>query len=211
MSCSEAKRSLARDFATCVQQETIPALESYLAEYVRPGCAVEAGDWRLVPLTTTARRFFNGSSDCVADCMLELQCKYQQFIPDDWGGRMDRGWRDIGVIGFNLLPDGNLEIVEINETQCHTEWAETVQNALDWERLLIRAVIDFGRRCGAARIRLQPARRCYPVELLAASSPQRSAAFQEQARRRYDGNAEVCGFGYDREDDCFVYTLDGST
>ena len=210
MSCTEIRQSMANDFATCVQQERIPAVGSYLEEYVKPDCTVEPGDYRLVPITTTARRFFNGSSDCVADCMLELQCKYQQFILDDWGGRMDRGWRDLGVIGFNLLPDGRLEIVEINETKCHPEWAESVRSSLDWERLLIHAVIEFGRLCRAGQIVLQPAHRCYPVQTPAASSPERSADFQERARQRYDESAKACGFAYNPEEDCFVYALEPS-
>ncbi len=207
MSFTEAKQALSREFATCVQQEKIPALDSYLPDYVKTGCTVDPGDYRLVPITTTSRRFFNASSDCVTDCMLELQCKYQQFIPDNWGGRTERGWRDIGVIGFNILDGDGLEILEINETRCHIEWAEPVRDPLNWERLLLHAVVDFGRTCKAGQIRLQPAHRCYPVGALVASSPESSAGFQEEAKQRYDGSAEAFGFEYDQASDSFVYDL----
>jgi hypothetical protein len=208
MISTETKQGLSEEFATCVQQEKIPPLDTYLSDYVQSGCAVESSDYRLVPITTTARRFYNASSDCVTDCMLELQCKYQQLIPDSWGGRMERGWRDIGVIGFNILDGGGLEILEINETNCHVEWAAPVRKPLYWERLLIRAVVDFGRTCGLEQIRLQPAHRCFPAGAFAAGSVESSAAFQEAAKQRYDGSAEALGFKYDQATDSFVFELD---
>jgi hypothetical protein len=204
MSLTETKDALSRDFVTCVEQDKIPPLGDYLPDYVKSGCSVEPADFRLVPISTTSRRFLNTSSDCVTDCMIELQCKYEQFVPDDWGGRMERGWRDIGVIGFNMIEGNSLEIQEINETKCHVDWAQPKLASLDWERLLIHAVIDFGRYCKAAQIRLLPAHRCYPGEALAGSTPESTAEFQQQMKQRYDGSAEASGFAYDEATDSFV-------
>lgn len=204
MSLTKTKHALSRDFVTCVEQDRIPPLGDYVPDYVKSGCSVEPGDYRLVPITTTSRRFLNTSSDCVTDCMIELQCKYEQFVPDDWGGRMERGWRDIGVIGFNIIEGDRLEILEINQTKCHVDWAQSKLDSLDWERLLIHAVVDFGRYGKATQIRLLPAHRCYPVEALASSIPESTAEFQQQMKQRYDGSAEASGFEYDKTADCFV-------
>jgi hypothetical protein len=206
MGFAEVKQALLGDLVRCVQDETIPPLSGYLADYVRSGCEVKPEDFRLLPLTPTSLRFLETSSECVTDGMMELQCKYQQFFPDDWGGRVERGHRDLGVIGFNILEGVVLDIREINATTSHLDWAEPILNELWWERLLVRAVVDFGRSCKAKQIRLQPA----PPDPLDAKNgldPDMSAEALQGLKQRYDGSAESCGFTHAPEAGCFVLEL----
>ena len=206
MSYADIRQSLVRDFASCVDDKRVPPLGGYFPEYVKTGCEVPLDDYRLVPLTATTLRFLVTCSNCLTDCMLELQSKYQQFVPDDWGGHMEKGRRDLGVIGFNILEGVVLDIQEINPTAAHLEWAEPKLNALEWERLLIRAVVDFGRVCGAKQIRLQPAH-SYPAGAEVAADPVRLADVREVLKKRYDDNANASGFAYDEGVDRFVLDL----
>jgi hypothetical protein len=119
----------------------------------------------------------------LTDCLIDLQCKFQQFVPDDWGGHLEKGSRDVGVIGFDILDGVVLDIQEISKTTSYVEWAEPKLNALDWERLLIHAVVDFGRSCQAKQVRLQP---------------------------QYEVSAKASGFVYDQVTDCFVLDLQRS-
>ena len=206
MSFTEVRRALVRDFVLCFDHEKLPPLSSYLPDYVKSGCPVVADDYRLLPLTAPALRFANTSSNCLTDCMFDLQSKYQQFIPDGWGGHFERGSRDIGVIGFNILEGVVLDIGEINQTTSYVEWAQPKLNSLFWERLLIRAVVDFGRYCQAQQIRLPSAHRC-PAEAAGVADPAKSEEFQQELRQRYDGSAEALGFAFDQSLDCFVLAL----
>ena len=152
MTISEVRQAPIRDFMTCVDKDRVPPLDGYLQDYVKSGCAAESADYRLVPLAAPSLRFVQTASNCLTDCMFELQSKYEHFIPDGWGGRMERGWRDIGVIGFNIQEGITLDIQEINPTVCHEQWAETRLACLDWERMLIHAVVDFARSCQATQV-----------------------------------------------------------
>lgn len=180
MSFAEVRQTLLRDFVLCVERQSVPPLNTYLPGYVQSGCTVAPDDYRLLPITSPVVRFANSSSDCLTDCMLDLQSKYQQFVPDDWGGHLEKGSRDIGVIGFNILEGVVLDILEINPTTSYVAWAEPKLNALDWRRLLIHAVVDFGRYCKAKQIRLQP---------------------------HHDGSAKASGFVYDQALNRFVLDL----
>jgi hypothetical protein len=154
MSAAAVDQSLPSDFTWCVDRELVPPLSGYLAEYVRDGCGAEPTDYRLMPISAATQQFAETGCHCLTDCAFELQAKYEQFIPDDWGGRMDRGWRDAAVVGFNLNEGPSLDIEEIDETVCHREWAEPRLACLDWRRLLVRAVQEFARHCGAPRVTL---------------------------------------------------------
>ena len=206
MSYADIRQSLVRDFASCVDEKRVPPLGEYFPDYIKSGCEVSLDDYRLVPLTATTLRFLVTSSNCLTDCMLELQSKYAQFVPDDWGGHMDKGRRDLGVIGFNILEGVVLDIQEINPTTAYLEWAEPKLNALQWERMLIHAVVDFGRSCGAKQVWLQPAHGC-PVEVETAADPVRLAEVREALKQRYDDNATAAGFEYDESVDRFVLEL----
>lgn len=206
MSFVDVRQSLVRDFISCVEDKKVPPLGGYFPDYVKTGCDVPLDDYRLVPLTSTSLRFLSTSSNCLTDCMLELQSKYQQFVPDDWGGHMEKGRRDLGVIGFNILEGVVLDIQEINPTAAYLDWAEPKLNALEWERLLIRAVVDFGRSCGAEQIRLQPAE-SYPAGADVAADPARLAQVRDALKQRYDANAKASGFEYDESVDRFVLEL----
>jgi hypothetical protein len=156
MNSVETRHAMLRDFALCVDNASLPPLRGYLTDYVKSGCAVEPEDFRLLPLTPSIIRFANTASDCLTDCLLDLQAKYRQFVPDDWGGHFVKGSRDLGVIGFNILEGVVLDIREINPTSSYEEWAAPMLDALDWQGLLVHAVVDFGRCCQARQIRLQP-------------------------------------------------------
>ena len=56
----------------------------------------------LLPITATALGYLMTSSDCMTDCMLELRSKYREHTEDEWGGHMEEGWREVGVIGFDV-------------------------------------------------------------------------------------------------------------
>lgn len=156
MSLATVRQTPIAQFLACLDQSAIPPLKDYLPQFVRDGCEAEAEAYRFVPLAASTLRFIETGSPCLTDCTLELHSKYELFIPDDWGGRMDRGWRDVAAIGFNVesVDDVAFELVirEINQTTCHKEWAEPRLDVLDWQGLLIQAVVDFGRFCGAVRI-----------------------------------------------------------
>lgn len=206
MALAEARRTLIRDFALGVGDAKVPSLEGYFADCVRAGCEAAADDYRLVPLTPIALRFLMTSSDCLTDGMIELQSRYEQFIPSDWGGHKDKGWRDIGVVGFNVEDGPVLDVLEINPTAGYLDWAEPKLNLLHWERLLVQAVVELGRCCGATQIRLQPAH-AYPLGRDAADDPERLAQFEEELKQRYDGTANALGFKYDEGLDRFVLEL----
>jgi hypothetical protein len=206
MGFAEVRRTLLRDFVLSVEQGRVPPLSTYLPDYVQSGCSVTLDDFRLLPLTPPVLRFVNTSSCCSTDCLLDLQSKYQQFIPDDWGGRLEKGSRDLGVIGFNVGEGPVLDILEIDKTTSFVDWAEPLLNSLHWERLLIRAVVDFGRSCQAQAVRLQPAHR-YPVGTDVAADPGRLAEVQAELKQRYDVSAQASGFVYDQAADWFVLDL----
>jgi hypothetical protein len=206
MGFAEVRRTLLRDFVLSVEQGKVPPLSGYLPDYVKSGFSVVPEDFRLLPLTPPALRFVNSSSHCVTDCLLDLQSKYQQFVPDDWGGHQEKGSRDLAVIGFNIREGLVLDILEIDKTTSFVDWAEPKLNSLDWERLLIHAVVDFGRYCQAQAVRLQPAH-CYPAGTDVAADPTKLAEVQAELKQRYDGSARASGFVYDQGADCFVLDL----
>ncbi len=208
MSFADVRQSLVRDFVTCVETQQVPPLAGYFSEHVKSGCEVSLDDYRLVALIPSGLRYLVTSSNCVTDCMFELQSKYAQFVPDDWGGHMEKGRRDVGVVGFNILEGIVLDIQELNPTGAHLDWAQPKLNALQWERLLIHAVVDFGRSCGAKQIWLQPAHGC-PVEPDVAADPVRLATARDELKQRYDDHATAAGFAYDPSVDRFVLNLDG--
>jgi len=207
MQFTELRQSFWRELATSVDRQRVPALGTYLPNYVKDGSEVNSEDYRLVPITAASRRFFNTCSDCLTNCMIQLQCKSEQFVPDAWGGRIVRGWRELGVIGFEICPDDALEIREINETACHVQWAKSKSDPLFWERLLIHAVLEFARASGLKSVRLYPAHRSWPPSVLSPSSPESSPEFQQQMKHRYDGSAQALGFRYDEAADTFVLEL----
>jgi hypothetical protein len=182
MRLSELRQAPTRDFMTCVDEQRIPPLGDYLQSYVRSGSTVDPAEYRLVPLAAPSLRFVQTSSMCLTDCMLELQSKYEHFIPDGWGGRMDKGWRDLGAIGFDIREGLTLEIREINQTVCHEQWAEPRLACLDWKRLLVHAVVDFARSCQAKQVTCDAA---------------------------YRDVAEQSGFEYLESSDCCVLELAG--
>jgi hypothetical protein len=204
MSFSDVWQTLVREFVLSVTQEKVPPLGGYFADYVKQGCELAPDDYRLVALTPATLRLVVTSSNCLTDCMFELQSKFQQFVPDDWGGHMEKGRRDLGVIGFNILEGPVLDILEINKTDGYLDWAEPKLNALHWERLLIRAVVDFGRSCQAKQIRLQPAL-AGSLGTGATDDPTSQPRAQEELEQRYDASANALGFGYDKSLDRFVY------
>jgi len=206
MGFMEAWQAIVDDFVLCVDHEKLPPLSRFLSDYVKTGCDVAPADYRLVPLTPDLLRCLITSSNCLTDCMFELQSKYQQFVPDDWGGHMDKGRRDLAVVGFNILEGVVLEIQELNPTTAHLDWAQPKLDALEWERLLIRAVVDFGRHCQAKQIRLQPAHR-QPIGAESAADPVKSAGLREELRQRYERIARESGFDFDRSLACFVLDL----
>jgi len=203
MSFAGVWQTLVRDFVLSVTEEKVPPLGGYFADYVKPDCEVAPDDYRLVALTPSTLRLVVTSSNCLTDCMFELQSKFQQFVPDDWGGHMEKGRRDLGVIGFNILEGPVLDIVEINKTDGYLDWAEPKLNALRWELLLIRAVVDFGRSCQAKQIRLQPAHAGLRETEAADVAPSQPGA-QGESKQRYDAGANALGFAYDKNLDCFV-------
>ncbi len=180
MTPSEVRQAPIREFMTCVDQQRIPPLGDYLQDYVKSDCAADSAEYRLVPLAAPSLRFVQTSSMCLTDCMLELQSKYEHFIPDGWGGRMEKGWRDLGAIGFDIQEGLTLEIREINQTLCHEQWAEPRLACLDWQRLLVHGVVDFGRSCGATQVTCD-------------------AAYSDVAKRS--------GFEYVESSGCFVLEL----
>ena len=82
MSFTQVWQAIVGDFVLCVDQEKLPPLSGYFPDYVKSGCVVAPDEYRLVPLTPDSLRLLITSSDCLTDCMLELQSKYQQFVPD---------------------------------------------------------------------------------------------------------------------------------
>lgn len=206
MSFTEVWQAIVGDFVVCVDQEKVPPLSGYFPDYVKSGCELVADDYRLVPLTPDSLRLLITSSNCLTDCMFELQSKYQQFVPDDWGGHLEKGRRDLGVIGFNVQEGIVLDIREINKTSGYMDWAQPKLDSLHWERLLIRAVVDFGRYCQAKQVRLQPAHRC-PIDAETAADPAKSAECREELKQRYDSSALASGFHFDETLDCFVLEL----
>lgn len=206
MGVVEARPALARDFVRAASKAEVPPLSDYLADFVPAGCEAVPDDFRLVPLTPPCLRLLMTSSDCLTDCMFELQAKYQQFIPSDWGGHMEKGWRDLAVIGFNIEPGPILDIQEIHPTTGYPDWAEPKLNALQWERLLIRTVVEFGRACDAQQVRLLPAHR-YPLGRDLEESPSLRDQTRQQLKRQYDDSAQALGFEYDPQLEQFVLPL----
>lgn len=205
MGLVDVRQTLVRDFLLSVTDEKIPPLGGHFGDFVKPGCEVVPEDYRLVALTPDTLRFLITCSNCLTDCMFELQSKFAQFVPDDWGGHMEKGRRDLAVIGFNIQDGPVLEILEINKTTGYLDWAEPKLGALRWERLLIRAVVDFGRSCGARQIRLQPAHRC-PLGIDAAAAPaEQTTLLRDELKQRYDASAVASGFAYDESLGWFVY------
>lgn len=206
MSYTEAWQTIVDDFVLCVDHEKVPPLDGYFSGYVKTGCDVAPADYRLVALTPDLLRCLITSSNCLTDCMFELQSKYQQFVPDDWGGHLEKGRRDLAVVGFNILEGAVLDIQELNPTTGYLDWAQPKLDSLEWARLLIHAVVDFGRHCQAKQIRLQPAHR-QPIVAEAGADPPKSAEAQEELKQRYDSSARTAGFEFDPSLDCYVLNL----
>jgi hypothetical protein len=177
MSFAAVRQSLLRDFVLCVEAGNVPPLNTYFAHYVKDGCTAAADDYRLVPITASASRFANTSSGCLTDCLFDLQSKYQQLVPDDWGGHVEKGSRDIATIGFNIREGVVLDIQEIQEATAYVDWARPKLDSLAWQNLLIHAVVEFGRYCHVQQVCLQP---------------------------QYESSAKASGFVYDKALGCFV-------
>ena len=206
MNFSEAKQHLLHTFPLCVEKETIPPLAQYFPNYVRNGGSISPDDYCLLPITATALGWLTTSSDCLTDCMIELQSNYKEHVADEFGGHLERGWRELGVIGFNVLEGIVLDILAIEKTTRHCDWADSKLNSIHWERVLIHAVVDFGRYCKAKQVRLQPAHQC-PPSAENKSSPARLDEFQTGLKQRHDDNARAFGFDYDKALDRFVFDL----
>ena len=206
MDFSELKEHVLRDFLFCVEKERIPPLGQYLPDYVKHGGSISAADYCLLPITATALGCVTSSSACVTDCMIELQANYEEYVPDEFGGHTERGWRELGVIGFDVLEGIVLDILEIEETTWLVDWAEPRLRSIKWERILIHAVVDFGKYCKAKQIRLQPAHQCPPSAEVKAD-PARLEEFRAGLKQRHDDNARALGFDYDEALDRFVLDL----
>jgi hypothetical protein len=206
MSPTVTRQRLLHDFASCWESDQVSPLDSYLSDYVKDGCNVDVEEWRLVPLNATSVSVRGTSPDCLADCLIELQSKYQQFVPDDWGGRMERGWRYIGVIGFNILDDVVFDVQELCEATTHVDWAVPKMELLFWERVLLHAVVDYGRHCGAKQVRL-PRTPCCPRRPTAVTESTAPTDVQQTLERRYKDSAKALGFVEDQQQNCFVLNL----
>ncbi len=206
MNFPEVKQRLLREFLSCVEKEMIPPLSRYFPDYVKPGSGISADDYRLLPITTSLLRWLNTSSDCLTDCMIELQSNYQEYITDALGGHTERGWRELGVIGFNLLDGIVLDILAIEETTRRRDWADPKLDSIYWQGILLHAVVDFGDYAQAKQVRLQPAHQC-PASDEINSDPARLDAFQTGLKHRHDDNARAFGFDYDKALDRFVLNL----
>jgi len=206
MSFAEAKRALLRDLVFCVERGDVPPLADYLPDYVRSGCEATVDDYRLIPITAVSLRYMSTTSVCVTDCLVELQCKYEQFVADSFGGRKERGHREVATIGFNLLDGILLDVREIDRAGVFTDWVEEKLSCLDWQRLLLHTVVDMARFCQAKRVALQPAH-CHPVERDVASDPKRLAEFQAALKQTHDDPARQFGFELDAEAERFVYAV----
>ncbi|GEM_PF-1983998 len=203
MGFADVRQTLIRDFVQSVPAGHVPPLETYFQDFVREGEEAAASDYRLVPLTPPGLRLRYTSSNCLTDCMLELQSRYRQFVPSDWGGQVQKGWRDLGVIGFSILEGPELEIVEINTAEGFAEWAQPKRQALAWDRLLIRAVLDFAQASQVRQVRLQPAKN-YAMGSETPRDPARLAEIKATLEQRYDGSATAMGFIWNETLDCFV-------
>ena len=206
MNFSEAKQQLLHDFLFCVEKEKVPPLSQYFPDYVKHGAGISPDDYCLLPITATVLGPLTTSSDCLTDCMIELQSNYEEYIADALGGRTERGWRELGVIGFNVLEGIVLDILAIEKTTRHLDWADPKLDSINWERILIHAVVDCGRYCKAKQVRLQPAHQCPPSAEIK-SDPARLDEFQTGLRQRHDDNARAFGFDYDKALDRFVFDL----
>jgi len=206
MGFCEAKEHVLRDFLFCVEKETIPPLGQYLPDYVKQGGSVSSEDYGLLPITATALGWVATSSECLTDGMIELRCKYEELVPDEFGGHTERGWRELGVIGFDVLEGVVLDVLAIEKTTRRVDWAEPRLECIDWERVLIHAVVDFGRYCKAKQVRLQPADQCPPSAEIEAD-PTRLDAFRAELKARHDDNARASGFDYDKALNRFVFDL----
>ena len=204
-SCTEKERVL-RDFLFCVEKEKIPSLGQYFGHYVKQGTSVSPDDYCLLPITATGLGCVTTSSDCLTDCMIELRARYQEYVPDEFGGHTERGWREVGVIGFDVLEGMVLDILAIEKTTWLVDWADPRLECIDWERLLIHAVVDFGRYCKAKQVRLQPAHQCSPSAETKAD-PARLNEFRARLKERHDDNARAFGFAYEKALDRFVFDL----
>lgn len=206
MDFPEVKQHLLREFLSCVEKETIPPLSEYLPDYTKPGSSISPDEYRLLPITVSLLRWLTTSSDCMTDCMIELQSNYQEYITDALGGHTERGWRELGVIGFNVLEGVVLDIVAIEETTRRRDWADPKLDSIRWEGILIHAVVDFGRSSKAKQVRLQPAHQC-PLSDKIKANAARLDEFQAGLRQRHDDNARAFGFDYDNALERFVLDL----
>ena len=206
MSFSEAKQHVLRDFLFCVQNKSIPSLSQYFPDCVRNSGSISPDDYRLLPITATVLGCVTTSSDCLTDGMLELQSQYEERIAGEWGDYTEKGWREVGVIGFNVLPGIVLDIEAIEKTTQHLDWADPKLDSLEWERILIHAIVDFGRYCKAKQVRLQPGRQC-PASAEIGAKRARFDECQTAVKQRHDDNARASGFDYDKALHRFVFDL----
>lgn len=206
MTFSEVKQQILRDFLFCVQNNKVPPLRQYFPDYVTSPGGISPDHYCLLPITGGVLGCLTTSSDCLTDCMIELQGDYKEYIVDEWGGHTERGWREVGVIGFNVLEGIVLDILAIEKTTRCLDWAGPKLDCINWERILMHAVVDFGRYCKAKQVRLQPAHQCPPSAEIK-SNPARLDEFQKGLRRRHDDNARAFGFDYEKALDRFVFDL----
>lgn len=204
MSFADMRQKLVREFMWSAGVGRVPPLEAYFQDFVRTEDPLTPGDFRLRPLTPPCLRMLYTSSNCLTDCMLELQARYRQLVPSAWGGFMQKGWRDLAVIGFNFLDGPELEISEINPADGFGDWAQPKLQGLAWEQLLIHAVLGFSQACRARRVRLQPAKN-YPLGRDAPREPTRLTETKEMLAQRYDASARAMGFVWDETLDRFVW------
>ena len=206
MEFAEVKRHVLRDFLLCVEKETIPPLSQYFPEYVRNGGSISADDYRLLPVTAGALGSLITFAECLTDCIIALRSNYKEHVADELGGHVAKGWRELGVVGFNVLEGIVLDIVVIEKTTRHLDWADRKLEYMRWEGMLIHAVVDFGRYCEAKQVRLQPADQCPPSAEIK-SNRARLDEFRTGLRERHDDNARAFGFDYDEALDRFVFDL----
>ena len=206
MSFSKAKEHLLSDFLFCVEKENIPSLGQYFSDCATNGGGTSPDDYYLLPITPTALGCLTTSSDCLTDGMIELRSNYKEYVTDELGGHTEKGWRELCVIGFNVLEGITLDIQALDRSPVHLEWVDSKLHSLDWGRVLISAVVDFGKYYKAKQVRLRPAHRCPPPEEIK-SDPAKLDEFLIGLGQRHDDSARAFGFDYDKALDCFTLDL----
>ena len=111
-----------------------------------------------------------------ARAAIQVQGAYGRRVGRSYGRGLARGWRN----RFRCALEGIvLDILAIEETPWRRAWVGPKLNCIDWEGILIHAVVDFGNVCKAKQVRLQPADLC-PPSLEIESDPARLDEFRRE-------------------------------